>query len=331
MKRSAGWEISNFQWINLPISQGTGYWASVLCSLFLWRSSTRSLQSLLWFVSFSVALPWLLSQSLPLAPQSHCSPLYLSHLISPILFPPLTVSLSNSFSTASLSLYLNPSISSSAPFSSDKHREWCTNTIPHISNEYLVIILSPQRLSVWLRLSLDSVTNGTASFSTAAIPQRWQTEMWCSAANAAQRDCRLMPQSDLHIYKGLFKTSFPFDTDRLVWYRNATWPAKATYVYIAHFPIFSFSISSQNLFMSPHLTAFWNVLFLFKVMPATMSVSGNTMHEICMRFESAVTTDSNLSVCYSRFRHLRSWYKTPQAPQICKKKQLSETSWKLQQ
>lgn len=247
VKQSAGREISNSLWINLPIS----HWLLGLCVLLSLRlSATHLLQSLLWSVSFSVAFPWLLSQSLPLAPQSHCSLLYLSRLISLILFPPLTVSLS--FSTPPppppLSLYLNPSISSSAPFSSDTHRERCTNTIPHISNEYLVIILSPQRLSVWLRLSLDSVTNGTASFSTAAIPQRWQTEMWCSSANTAQRDCRLMPQSDLHIYKGLFKTSFLFDTDRLAWYRIATWPVKTTYVYRAHSPIVClFSLSSEFL------------------------------------------------------------------------------------
>lgn len=58
-------------------------------------------------------------------------------------------------------------------------------------------------------------------------------------------------------------------------------------------------------------------------MSATISVSGNTTHEIFMRFENAVTTDSNLSVCYSRFRHLRSLYKAPQAPQICRR----EAKW----
>lgn len=135
------------------------------------------------------------------------------HVISHPSFFFLNFSLSFSFSTLPLlSLYRNPSISSSsfAPVSSGKHREWCASTIPHISNEYLVIILSPQRLSVWLRLSLDSVTNGTASFSTAAIRQCWQTKMRCSYANTAQRDCRLMPQSDLHIYKGyFFKNNIP--------------------------------------------------------------------------------------------------------------------------
>lgn len=136
-----------------------------------------------------------------------------SHVISHPSFFFLNFSLAFSFSTLPLlSLYLNPTISSSsfAPVSSGKHREWCASTIPHISNEYLVIILSPQRLSVWLRLSLDSVTNGTASFSTAAIRQCWQTKMRCSYANTAQRDCRLMPQSDLHIYKGYFiKNNIP--------------------------------------------------------------------------------------------------------------------------
>lgn len=145
------------------------------------------------------------------SPLLYCpsSPIYLSYLISPHPFSSSTISRSFSFSTLPLlSLYLNPSVSSSscAPVSSDKHTEWSASTIPHISNEYLVIILSPQRLSVWLRLSLDSVTNGTASFSTAAIRQCWQTETWCSYANTAQRDCRLMLRSDLHIYKGLFKT-----------------------------------------------------------------------------------------------------------------------------
>lgn len=129
--------------------------------------STHSLQSPLWFPAFRCHLPLITVVLGPpfIVPSSIC--LVLS---PPILFPPLTIS-------RFPSLYLNPSISSSAPFSWGAHREWCTNTIPHISNEYLVIILSPQRLSVWLRLSLDSLTNGTASFSTAAIPQRWQTDV----------------------------------------------------------------------------------------------------------------------------------------------------------
>lgn len=112
--------------------------------------------------------------------------------------------LSFSFSTPSHSLFiLTPPTPPPASFSSDDTHTH-TNSIPHISNEYLVIILSPQWLSVWLRLSSDSVTNGTTSFSTAAIPQHRHPEMWCSSANAAHRDCRLMPRSDLHIYKGLF-------------------------------------------------------------------------------------------------------------------------------
>lgn len=41
------------------------------------------------------------------------------------------------------------------------------------------------------------------------------------------------------------------------------------------------------------------------------------MCEIFMRFENAVTTDSNSSVCYSKFRHFRSSYMATRSPQIC--------------
>lgn len=172
MKRSSGWEISNSLRINLPIRQGSGYRPL----------SVSPRLALLWFMCFTVSLCWLLSHSL-LLPPALFVPLSICLLLSPpssLLLHcfPLFLILHASFS---LSEPLHLSLRPPPPFSSDTHREWCTNTIPHISNEYLVIILSPQRLSVWLRLSLDSVTNGTASFSTAAIPQRWQTEMWCGS------------------------------------------------------------------------------------------------------------------------------------------------------
>lgn len=142
---------------------------------------------------FTTVFHWLQPQSLLLAPRSHCSHVDLSLLISfsyPFLSKPLPTSLfsiTSTFSSVS-------SISSFAPFSSDTHREWCTNIIPHNSNEWLVIILSPQCLSVWLQLSLNSITNGKASFSTPVIPQ-------CCAArrHRAQRDWELMCLPDSHV------------------------------------------------------------------------------------------------------------------------------------
>lgn len=185
--------------MNKPASLSGLWLLAVRVSL---RLSPNSLlpQCPLWLARFGVAIPWLLSQSLPLAPRVSLFPsLFVSsYLRHP--FPPPLFFILHAFS---LSFFiLTPPSPPPAPFSS--HTERCTNTIPHISNEYLVIILSPQRLSVWLRLSSDSVTNGTASFSTAAIPQHWQTEMRCGSTNTAQRDCRLMPQSDLHILQRPF-------------------------------------------------------------------------------------------------------------------------------
>lgn len=120
VKQSAGREISNSLWINLPIS----HWLLGLCVLLSLRlSATHLLQSLLWSVSFSVAFPWLLSQSLPLAPQSHCSLLYLSRLISLILFPPLTVSLSFSTPPPPLSLFILTPPSPPLPHSHQTHTE----------------------------------------------------------------------------------------------------------------------------------------------------------------------------------------------------------------
>lgn len=177
VRQSAAREISNSLWINLPVSQGSGYWPSVSLSVSRQTLSCLSVR----FDWPALVLPspdYCPSHSL-LLPESHCSLLYLSHLISAIRSPPPLFFILHAFS---LSFFiLTPPSPPPAPFSS--HTERCTNTIPHISNEYLVIILSPQRLSVWLRLSSDSVTNGTASFSTAAIPQHWQR---CGAAPRTQ-------------------------------------------------------------------------------------------------------------------------------------------------
>lgn len=54
---------------------------------------------------------------------------------------------------------------------------------------------------------------------------------------------------------------------------------------------------------------------------------GTETHEIFMRFENAVTTDSNLSVCLSRLRHLSVWLLRLLRPA---EEKLNETSWKLQ-
>lgn len=238
--------------------------------------------------AFQCYPPWLLSQSLLLAPQSHCSPLYLSHLISSR--PP---SSPNSYSSVSHSPHLaRPVVISASPsppsalLSSDRHGGWCANTIPHISNEHLVIILSPQRLSVWLHLSLDAVTNGTASFSTAAIPQRWETEMRRCSVNTAQRDRRLMPHSDLHIYKGPFKRHFSLAHDLC---RTAC---------------------KDNLHVLNLLALVYFIPLIFRITARVclkrlrdLSVR-QTVCATCVRFEKAVTTDWTQNNALTSYRHL---------------------------
>ena len=70
---------------NKLLSQGAT--SSIFLFLFLCFPPTQLLRSVLWLVCLSVACVWLLPQSLLLAPQSHCSTLYLSCLISSS-FPP---------------------------------------------------------------------------------------------------------------------------------------------------------------------------------------------------------------------------------------------------
>lgn len=80
VKQSAGWAISSYLQMNLPVSQEPIHLLSLLTiALFL----SCNCFSCCFDSCFSFAFPWLLPHSLPLAPQCHCSPLYLSCLISP--------------------------------------------------------------------------------------------------------------------------------------------------------------------------------------------------------------------------------------------------------
>lgn len=125
-----GWEISSYPQINSSPREPS---RTSFFPLFLCFSLTQLLRSVLWLVCLGFASAWLLPQSLPLAPQSHCFTLYLSCLISssfPVFF---------SSSTPPLSLYLNSFISSCCLLFSLSHSYTYTHTHTHVIILFLIL------------------------------------------------------------------------------------------------------------------------------------------------------------------------------------------------
>lgn len=203
VKQSSGWKITNYpnKPANLPRCC-----LPCICVLF-YLSAPRQLYcfSRCFDSSVSETPPPGYGPSHSLVLPGLIVPLCIYLVLSPPSFPPLFFILHAASCSHFILTPPSPPPGSFSSLLAHTHPHKCdvANTIPHISNEYFVIILSPLQLSVWLRLSSDSVTNGTTSFLTAAIPQYRQR---CSAA--LQMQLRAIVDQRLWLISTFAKTFF---------------------------------------------------------------------------------------------------------------------------